>query len=292
MIQILGLITLFILIFGALLTAGDGILHALGIELVLICGAAFGILIISNASNTSARALSGFYRAVRGQHWIRSDYLSLLMLLNTLCGTARRGGIIAIEADIESPRTSERFISVPRILAHDGARELIFDTFRLMSLDLSDKQRAKDAMQRAIEREYEHEMRPVNALHALADALPALGIVAAVIGIIRAMGVIDQSPSVIGAMMAAALLGTFLGVFLAYGVVGPVASRLGQIVEADERFLLVIQTVLTAHLDGVAPLTAIELGRAEVPAELSITSDKLRHALQASRFDPQRTEAA
>ena len=161
-----------------------------------------------------------------------------------------------------------------------------------MSLDLSDKQRANTAMQRSIDRSYEIEMRPVNALHTLADTLPALGIVAAVIGIIRAMGVIDQAPSVVAAMMAAALLGTFLGVFLAYGVVGPVATRLGQIVEEEERFYIVIQTVLSAHIDGVAPLTAVELGRTEVPTEMSITSDKLRHALQTARFKPHQTKAA
>lgn len=292
MIQVLGLITLFILVFGALFSAGNGILSAMGVELLLICGAAFGILIISNAPHIAARALSGFHRAVRGSRWKRADYIDLLSILNTLCRRARQGGLIAIEADIETPETSKVFQSAPRILAHEGAREFICDTFRLMSLDLSDHQRANSSMQRSIERSYETEMRPVNALHALADALPALGIVAAVIGIIRAMGVIDQAPSVVAAMMAAALLGTFLGVFLAYGLVGPVATRLGQIVEEEERFYIVTQTVLSAHMGGVAPIMAVELGRAEVPAEMSITSDRLRHALQAARFEARQTEAA
>ncbi len=292
MIQILGLITLFILIFGALFTAGDGILSALGVEMVLICGAAFGILIISNAPNISAKALSGFLRSMRGSRWKRQDYIALLTVLNMLCRHARRGGLIAIESDIEAPHASKVFQTAPRILNHETSRELICDTFRLMSLDLSNKQQASGSMQRSIDRAYETEMRPVNALHALADALPALGIVVAVIGIIRAMGVIDQSPSIVGAMMAAALLGTFLGVFLAYGVVGPVATRLGQIVDEEERFYIVIQTVLSAHINGIAPLTAIELGRAEVPSAISISADSLQHALQAARFETKQSAAA
>ena len=106
------------------------------------------------------------------------------------------------------------------------------------------------------------------------------------------MGVIDQAPSVVGAMMAAALLGTFLGVFLAYGLVGPVASRFGQIIEEEERFLMVIKAVITGYGDGLAPLTAIELGRAEMPIGLQISADELSHAMQAARFEERHSQAA
>lgn len=292
MIQILALTTLLILIFGALFTAGDGVFAALWLELLLICGAAFGILIIGNAPHVAARALSGFGRAVTGSRWKRADYVSLMALLDTLTRRARQGGLIAIEDDIEAPQSSKTFQAAPRILAHEGARELICETFRLVSMDLSDKQHAVSAMRRSIERSYESEMRPVNALHSLGDALPALGIVAAIIGIIRAMGVIDQAPGVVAVMMGAALLGTFLGVFLAYGIVAPVASRLGQIVEEEERFFIVIETVLSAYINDVAPLAAIELGRGEIPTELAVTSASLRHAMQAARFEQRQNKAA
>ena len=139
-------------------------------------------------------------------------------------------------------------------------------------------------MEQRIEAHTDARFRAVSALHMVADALPALGIVAAVIGIIRAMGVIDQSPTVIGGMIAAALLGTFLGVFLAYGVVGPVATRFGQIVEEEEAFLRVSGVVLSAYAAGMAPLAAIELGRAAAPSALRPEPDSIMRAIQTARF--------
>ncbi len=292
MIQIIGFITLLVLVFGALLGAGTGVWQALPFELLLICGAAFGTLIIGNSPKVAVEALAGFGKVVRGPKWKQSDYLSLLQLLYGLMRRARQAGLVSIEDDIEQPEASLAFQNAPRISADQGARGLICDTFRLMSLDLSNAHKVGEAIERSIERYVEARLRAVNALHTLADALPALGIVAAVIGIIRAMGVIDQAPSVIGAMMAAALLGTFLGVFLAYGLVGPVATRFGQIIEEEERFLLVAKTVMTAYGEGLAPLTAVELGRAEMPTDLQLTPDALAHALQATRFEERRSAVA
>ena len=292
MIQIIGFITLLVLVFGALLGAGTGVWQALPFELLLICGAAFGTLIIGNSPKVPVEAMSGFGKVVAGPKWEQADYLSLLQLLYGLMRRARQGGLVAIEDDIERPGEALSFQNVPRITNDQGARSLICDTFRIMSLDLSSMHKAGSAMERSIERTVEARLRAVNALHTLSDALPALGIVAAVIGIIRAMGVIDQAPSMIGAMMAAALLGTFLGVFLAYGLVGPVATRFGQIVEEEERFLLVIKTVMSAYGDGLAPLTAVEMGRAEMPADIQLTPDALAHALQAARFEERRSAVA
>jgi len=292
MIQVLGFITLLVLVFGALLGSGAGIWHALPFELLLICGAALGTLIIGNAPSVAMEALSGFGKIIRGAKWKQADYVSLSVLLHGLTRRARQGGLVTIEDDIERPEQAASFQAAPQILADEGAKNLICDTFRLMALDLSDKYRATAAMDRSIERYIEARLRAVGALHTMADALPALGIVAAVIGIIRAMAVIDQAPSVIGAMMAAALLGTFLGVFLAYGVVGPVATRFGQIIEEEERFLLVIRAVLGAHAEGLSPLTAIELGRAEMPERLQFAPDELARAMQASRFEDRRSQAA
>lgn len=292
MIQIIGVITLLILVFGALVSAGGGVWQALPFELLLICGAAFGTLIIGNAPKVTGEALSGFWKVVAGPKWKQRDYLDLLALLHGLTRRARTGGLVSIEDDIERPDEAASFQAVPRILADGPTADLICDTFRLMALDLSNMRRAAEGMSRSIERHYERRMRAVNALHTMADALPALGIVAAVIGIIRTMGAIDQAPSVVGAMMAAALLGTFLGVFLAYGVVGPVATRFGQIVEEEERFLEVIRAVLSAYGEGLAPLTAVELGRAEIPDDVQISSQDLSQALQAARFETRRNKAA
>lgn len=292
MIQVLGLITLVILVFGALLSAGSGIMHALPLELTLIVGAAFGTLVIGNAPSVTAEALSGFWKTIRGSKWKQQDFVDLLILLHNLTRRARQGGLVAIEGDIERPESASSFQAAPRLLADKGVRSFICDTLRLMALDPSDHKRAEMMMTRSIERHVDTRMRAVSALHTVADALPALGIVAAVIGIIRTMTMIDQAPSVVGSLMAAALLGTFLGVFLAYGVVGPIATRFGQIVEEEEDLLQAAHAVLSAFASGVAPLTAIELGRLEAPESLHVTPDIISQALQKARFSEPRAQAA
>ena len=292
MIQILGLITLISLVFGALLSAGGGIWQALPLEFLLIAGSALGILIISNAPKVAVEALAGFGKVVRGPKWKQDDYASVLTLLYGLLLRAQRSGMVGIEDDIETPTQAASFRRAPKILGDDGARDLICDTLRHMSLDLSDMKRATNAAERGIARYTEVRLRAASALHGVADALPALGIVVAVIGIIRTMGAIDQSPAIIGEMMAVALLGTFLGVFLAYGIVGPIASRLGQIIEEEEQFLVVIQVVLAAYADGLAPLSAIELGRSEIAGDARMSSEALGRAVQQARFEERRTQAA
>lgn len=283
--QLIGLILVIALVFGGLaLTGGRSVLHALPMELALIGGAALGTLLIGNTLSVAQAALYGFVSAFRGARWSRHDYTELLTLLSTLMRKARRGGFIAIEADIETPDASATFQSAPAVLADRGATLMICDAFRLMALDLSDARRAEDSMTRTLELNVDQRMKAVSALHTMADALPALGIVVAVLGIIRSMGAIDQSPAILGGMIATALLGTFLGVFLAYGIVGPVAARFGQIVEEEAQFLDTIRTVLSAYGQGLAPGVAIEMGRAAIPAAVQPDSETLEHAITAARF--------
>ena len=179
-----------------------------------------------------------------------------------------RRGFVAIEADIEMPEESALFQAAPRILEDAPARTLICDAFRLMALDLSDPQRADQRMMEAIDGHMAQRAKAVGALQTLADALPALGIVAAVLGIIRTMGAIDQEPAILGAMIGAALLGTFLGVFLAYGLVGPIAARYGQIVEEEAVFLETIRVLIRSFGEGAAPSLAIEMARTTLPLAL------------------------
>jgi chemotaxis protein MotA len=293
MAQLIGLAIVVILVFGGLvLTGGSSTMSALPLELLLIGGAALGTLLIGNSLPVARAALGGFGAAFRGAHWKRDDYKDLLVMLSTLTRKARRGGFVAIETDIEAPETSPVFIAAPRILKDMGARMMVCDAFRLMALDLSDPKRAEARMDRAIELHVDERMKAVGALHTVADALPALGIVAAVLGIIRTMGAIDQAPAVLGAMIATALLGTFLGVFLAYGIVGPVAARFGQIVEEEARFLDTIRTVLSAYGEGVAPGVAIEMGRASLPLALQPAPDALENAVNAARFSAARPAKA
>ncbi|MEM8634909.1 MAG: motility-associated protein [Pseudomonadota bacterium] len=292
MVQVIGLLALIGLVFGALITSSAGIAEALPCELALLIGASLGVLFVGNSPRTAMAALSGFAKAIRGPTWKKADYLSLLSLLHSLTSRARRQGIVAIENDIEHPEQSPAFHSAPSILRDDDARTLICNTFRLMGLDLSDPGRAEEAMSRQIDARVEARGKSVDALHTVADALPALGIVAAVIGIIRAMGVIDQAPEVIGSTIAAALLGTFLGVFLAYGIVSPVATRFGQVLEEEDALMETIRHVLSAYAAGHPPRTCVELARLGIPSRVQPDADELSQALHRGRFAARQTSVA
>lgn len=269
MLQIIGLVIVLLLVGGGLVaTAGPAAMEALPFELALIGGAALGTVLIGNSPEVAKEAFSGFARAFRGPKWKRSDYGDLFSLLGTLMRKAKRGGFVAIETDIEAPEESEAFREAPRILEDASARSLICDAFRLMALDLADPARADERMAQAIDAQLDRRLKAVAALNTLADALPALGIVAAVLGIIRTMGAIDQEPAILGAMIGAALLGTFLGVFLAYGLVGPIAARYAQIVEEEAVFLETIRNILRTFGEGAAPALALELARTGLPPRL------------------------
>jgi len=188
--------------------------------------------------------------------------------MHELVTRARRGGIVAIERDIEAPDQSELFAADPRLQQDEQAVGLICDSFRLIALDPAMRDQAATYLQDTVGEIVEERQRAVGALQTLADALPALGIVAAVLGIIKTMAMIDQSTAVLGEMIAAALLGTFLGVFLAYGLVGPIANRFGQIVEEEALYLDTIARIITAYTQDVAPRTAIEMARASLPTHL------------------------
>ena len=283
--QLIGLVLVLVLVIGGMsLMGGDVAMEALPFELTLITGAALGTLLIGNSPSVAREALGGFVRAFKGSRWGQGEYQELLVLLGELMRKTRKGGFIAIEQDIEDPDNSALFAKAPTIMADPAARDMICNAFRLMALDLSDAARAEARMEEEVGVRAEDRMKAVNALHVVADALPALGIVAAVIGIIRTMGFIDQSPAVIGAMIASALVGTFLGVFLAYGLVGPVAARFGQVVEEEIVPLEIIRTVLTAFGSGVQPGIAVELGRTAVPAGLRPDAEALDRAQSAARF--------
>lgn len=269
MLQFAGLVIILLLVGGGLaLTAGPAAIHALPFELALIGGAAVGTVLLANSPDIAREAFAGFGRAFRGARWKKADYADLFALTGGLMRAVRRRGFVSVEADIEFPEESALFRAAPRILEDVPARSLICDAFRLMALDLSDPQRADQRMMEAIDSHMDRRMKAVGALQTLADALPALGIVAAVLGIIRTMGAIDQDPAVLGEMIGAALLGTFLGVFLAYGVVGPIAARYGQVVEEEALFLETIRAVIRGFGEGAAPSLAIEMARTTLPPAL------------------------
>jgi len=288
MFQIIGLVLLFGLVFGSYLMSGgkmDVIIHATPHEMMAIGGAGLASFLISNSMTTIKATGAGFGKIFGGPKWKASDYTDLLSLLFLLTKTMKSKGVIALESHIEKPNESSIFSRYPKILKDHFAVDFICDTLRMMTMNLEDPHQVEDAMEKQLEKHHHEALAPAHALQNLADALPALGIVAAVLGVIKTMGSITEPPEVLGGMIGGALVGTFLGVFLAYGIVGPMATRLNQVVEEEGAFLHIIRSVLVAHLHGNAAQISVEIGRGSVPSASQPSFMELEQALTAMPTD-------
>lgn len=284
MFQIIGIVLLFGLVFGSFLMSGGNmgvIIAAAPHELMAILGAGIAAFLIGNSMPVIKGTLSGFGKVFSGPKWKATDYRDLLSLLFLLTKTMKSKGVIALESHIENPKESSIFSRFPKVMKDHFAVDFICDTLRMMTMNLEDPHQVEDAMEKQLEKHHHEAMGPANALQNLADALPALGIVAAVLGIIKTMGAITEPPEVLGEMIGSALVGTFLGVFMAYGLVGPMATRLKEILEEEASYYKIIQAVLVAHLHGNAAQISVEIGRGSVPSGAQPSFLELEEALSA-----------
>jgi len=282
MFQIIGIVMLFGLVFGSYIISGgkmEVITHALPHEMMAIGGAGVAAFLISNSVTVIKGALSGIGKAFKGPKWKAGDYRDLLSLLFLLTKTMKSKGVIALESHIEKPNDSPIFSRFPKIMKDHFAVDFICDTLRMMTMNLEDPHQVEDAMEKQLEKHHHEAQEPAHALQNLADALPALGIVAAVLGVIKTMGSITEPPEILGGMIGGALVGTFLGVFLAYGLVGPLAARLKAVVDEEGAFYRIIQSVLVAHLHGNAAQISVEIGRGSVPSGAQPSFLELEEAL-------------
>jgi flagellar motor stator protein MotA len=282
MFQIVGIVLLFVLVFGSYIISGGNmgvILHALPHELMAIGGAGVASFLIANSMPVIKATASGLGKVFSGPKWKASDYRDLLSLLFLLTKTMKSKGVIALESHIENPTESSIFTRFPKIMKDHFAIDFICDTLRMMTMNLEDPHQVEDAMEKQLDKHHHEALAPSHALQSLADALPALGIVAAVLGVIKTMGAITEPPEILGQMIGSALVGTFLGVFLAYGLVGPMATRLKEIVEEEGAFYRIIQSVLVAHLHGNAAQISVEIGRGSVPSGAQPSFLELEEAL-------------
>jgi chemotaxis protein MotA len=288
MFQIIGIVVLFAMVFGSYVLAGGKfgvILHALPYEMMAIGGSGAAAFMISNSPRVIKATMSGLGKCFAGVKWKASDYRDLLSLLFLLTKTMKSKGVIALETHIEKPTESAIFSKYPKILKDHFAVDFICDTLRMMTMNLEDPHQVEDAMEKQLEKHHHEGLAPAHALQNLADALPALGIVAAVLGVIKTMGSITEPPEVSAAMIGGALVGTFLGVFLAYGLVGPLAARLKDLTEEEGAFYRIIQAVLVAHLHGNAAQISVEIGRGNVPSSAQPSFLELEETLNNSSVD-------
>jgi chemotaxis protein MotA len=282
--QIIGIVLLFALVFGSFIISGGNmgvILEALPHEMMAIGGAGVAAFLISNSMAVIKATGGGFGKIFGGPKWKADDYRDLLSLLFLLTKMMKSKGVIALESHIERPTDSTIFSRFPKVMKDHFAVDFICDTLRMMTMNLEDPHQVEDAMEKQLEKHHHEALAPAAALQTLADGLPALGIVAAVLGVIKTMGSITEPPAVLGAMIGGALVGTFLGVFLAYGLVGPFATRLQAVVDEEGAYYRIIQSVLVAHLHGNAAQISVEIGRGSVPSGAQPSFLELEETLSA-----------
>ena len=287
MVGIIGIVVVFVMVFGGYLAAGGKmaiILKSLPFEMTMIGGAAVGAFLISNSGAEAKHAVKDMGKVFKGASWKPDDYRDLLCLLFQLIRMVKQNPM-SVEEHIEDPENSSIFSSYPRILADKEATSLICDTLRSASMNYDDPHQVEEILEKRMEANLHHSMHSSHALQTVADGLPALGIVAAVLGVIKTMGSIDQPPEVLGKLIGGALVGTFLGVFLAYGIVGPFAARLKTVTEEDSHFYQLIREVLVANLHNHTANICIEVGRQNTPTSYRPTYNGLEEALKELKKD-------
>lgn len=280
---IVGFVVVLAMVFGGYTLAGgkfDVILYALPFEGMMIGGAAIGSFVIANSGMIMKKSLKGVGTVMKGATWKGQDYTDLLCLLSELSKLYKQKGPIGIEPHIENYKESEIFQRYPKILKDHFAVDLICDSFRMITLDMNDPYQIEDLIAKQIKKHHHEALAPAGAIQTMSDGLPAIGIVAAVLGVIKTMSSIDQPPVILGKMIGGALVGTFLGVFLSYCLVGPIASRLNQIIDEDGAFYNVIKDVIVSLMHGYSPVVAIETGRGSVPSKMQPTFYELEMAMK------------
>lgn len=282
---ILGIAVTVAMVFGGYLIAGgklEIILHSLPYEMMIIGGAAVGAFIVGNDMGVIKHTLADVMQVFAGPRWKRQDYRDLLCLLFTLVRIAKESPV-EIEQHIENPSESSVFAKYPKIVKDDAAMEMICDTIRSMIMNFDNAHQVEELLEKQLEALHHNNLHGAHALQKMADGLPALGIVAAVLGVIKTMASIDKPPEVLGQMIGGALVGTFLGVFLAYGVVGPFADRVRAIREEEHCFYSLIREALVASLNKHTPQICVEVARRNAPKKMRPSFSDMEDALRETQ---------
>lgn len=264
MMVIIGYVVALGCIFGGYIIAGGNIgviLKALPLEMLIIMGGAMGAFLVNNQSKVLKASAGAFGKAMKPSKYTKARFMDLLALLYDILQKARKEGLMAIESDVENPEQSPLFQKYPTIASDHHTVEFITDYLRLMVSGNLNAHEIEAIMDAELEAHHAEEHAVVGAFTRLAGALPAFGIVAAVLGVIKTMGSVGQPPAVLGGMIGSALVGTFLGIFLAYAIFEPLAGLLEQKMEEGSKELQCVKTTLLASMQGYAPMTAVEFGR-------------------------------
>ena len=236
-------------------------------ELVIIAGAAIGTVLVANPLHILKQIFAGILGVFKGSQITKQRYIETLEMMYDLLSKARKEGLMSLETDVEDPGKSPIFSKHPKFLKDHHVRDFLCDTLR-MAVTGSDPFDLDQLMELDMEVHHHEASQPITALSSMADSLPGLGIVAAVLGVVITMGALGGPPEEIGRKVAAALVGTFLGILLCYGLVGPLAANMTKTAEEERAYFGVLRVLVTSFLKGTAPIMAVEVGRRAIPGHL------------------------
>lgn len=269
MFAIIGILVVFgAVLAGYLMEHGQLLVLVQPAELLIIAGAGMGTLLIANPVRTLKKIAAGAAGIFGGSKFGKGRYLATLRMMFELLQKARRGGMLTIEADVEQPAESVIFKEYPEFVKDGHARDFVCDTLRMVITGGVDAFDMDQMMDLDMEVQQHGAEEPVAALATMADSLPGLGIVAAVLGVVITMGALGGPAAEIGHKVAAALVGTFLGILLCYGLVGPVSQNMAKTTVEEHAYLYVLRVLMLAFIRGQPPVVAIEMGRRAIPAHV------------------------
>ncbi len=287
MFSIIGIVVVFgCIVAGYLMEHGNIKVLLQPAELIIIGGAALGTVLISNPVHTLKQMIRGLTGVFGSSKYGTQHYVDCLKMMYELLQKARKEGLVALETDIEEPDKSALFSKYKGFVTDHHAVNFVCDTMRMAvsgGVEVFDLDQMLDA---DMEVQHREASEPVSGLTTMADSLPGLGIVAAVLGVVITMGALGGPPEEIGRKVAAALVGTFLGILLCYGLVGPLASRMGKMAEEEHAFLQVLRVTMIAFLKGVAPIMAVEIGRRTIPGHLRPSFQAVEEACRGAKDTP------
>jgi chemotaxis protein MotA len=286
------LVVLIAVIGGYLMEHGNLLVLFQPAELVIIGGAAAGALLIANPLHTLKAIVAALPKLLKPDQYGKAAYLDLMKLLHDLFAAARKMGAARLEADIEQPDQSPVFAEFPRFAKDKGVMQYLCDTLRVFLMGGVSSHEIESMMELDEEVRTHEAAEPVHALQSMADALPGLGIVAAVLGVVITMGALGGPAGEIGHKVAAALVGTFLGILLCYGFIGPVSARLAKLNEAEQQYYICLRNGILAYVRGCGPILAAEFARRSVPPHLRPTFQEMEQFCKGTVAAAQPEETA
>jgi chemotaxis protein MotA len=284
MFVIIGLIIIAVcIISGFVIEHGNPLLFFQPVEMLIILGAAGGSFVISNPLNIIKHTLHALPHMLKGKTYAKKDYIDLLCMMFDILSKMKKDGILSVEADIETPKDSDVFKKYPSVLSNHEALAFMCDNLKVIVGGFVSPVEMENLMDLELETIQVDAMHPAHSISELGDAMPGLGLVAAVLGIVLTMGKLDQPPEVLGESIATALLGTFFGILMAYCVFGPMGINLKHLVEEQMTYMAVMKVTLLSFVKGVAPIMCVEFGRRAVPGDAKPEYKELEEAVRGKK---------